>query len=104
MAARVRWRGTTTQRGYGTIHVHALKAARAAWYPGQPCAQCGRPIWQLWHIDSAGRRISLVDLGHTPDRSGYIGLCHRYCNRAEGASRGNRMRQAAVAMASARRW
>jgi hypothetical protein len=42
--------------------------------PGQPCARCGLPMypWQL------------LDLDHTDDRSGYLGLSHRACNRRDG--------------------
>ena len=104
VAYRKRHRGTTTERGYGCAHIHKLNAARTAWYPGQPCAQCGQPMWHMWAYDARGRRICVLDLGHTPDRTGYIGLCHRYCNRAEGAMRGNRMRGQAKGWAQSRRW
>ena len=108
MAYRKRHRGTTTERDYGARHVRFLKAYRSAWHPGQPCAECAQPMWQLWHeyVDGRGRkrRMCLLDLGHTPDRTGYIGLCHRYCNRSEGASRGNRMRGQGNGWAQARAW
>ena len=108
MPARKRWRGTTTERDYGARHVRILKAARAAWKPGDLCSRCGQPMWQLWqeYIDGHGkrRRMCLLDLAHTPDRTGYEGLQHRYCNRSEGAIRGNSMRGPAHAWATARRW
>jgi hypothetical protein len=94
MPYRKRHRGTTTQRGYGASHVAALKRHRAAFVPGQPCAYCGQPIWDL----------AYADLAHTPDRQAYEGLQHRACNRREGAVRGNRMRRLAKGWASARRW
>jgi hypothetical protein len=99
-------KGTTTQRGYGNPHQCTGKQRRAAWRPGDPCAHCGRPIWQLWRIDGAGRRISTVDLPHNADRTGYLpGLAHAHCNRSEAASRGNRQRVLQPARwAVARRW
>jgi hypothetical protein len=106
MPARKRWRGTTTERGYGAAHIHALRRARAAWRPGDPCAHCGQPMWVMWVTDPRNprRRICVLDLGHNADRSAYVGLAHRACNRSEGASRGNRMRGAAERWASARAW
>ena len=78
-------RGTTTERGYGwKEHVKKQLAALAAWKPGDPCAQCGQPMWSRWTFDAKGKRVSALDLGHTDDRSGYIGLCHRSCNRRDG--------------------
>ena len=83
MAARKRWRGTTTERGYG--HTHRLERTRrlTQFRQGDPCAHCGQPIY--------GPPAS-IDLGHTTDRTSYIGLTHRACNRADGAIRGNRRR------------
>lgn len=94
-------KGTTTMRGYGWTHIKARRAALAAWQPGQPCAHCGQPMWERWMYDSHGRRISALDLGHTTDRTAYIGLAHRYCNRAEGRSRQNRITRG---WSSARDW
>lgn len=42
--------------------------------PGQPCARCGQPMYVS----------QLLDLDHTDDRSGYLGLAHRACNRRAG--------------------
>jgi hypothetical protein len=94
MPARVRWTGSTTRRGYGSPHIKLRKALLARWQPGDPCAHCGRPMPDKRYID----------LGHTADRAGYIGLAHRACNRADGARRGNRMRGAAKRWATARNW
>ena len=80
--ARKRWRGTTTQRGYGADHQALRRQLLAQFTPGQPCARCGQPMWTKAHID----------LGHTADRSAYTGLEHRRCNRADGARRGNKRR------------
>jgi hypothetical protein len=91
MAARVRWTGTTTQRGYGHAHQAEQKRRLALWRPGDPCARCGQPMWQRWQYVK-GRRVSAIHLGHTPDRSAYTGLEHAYCNLSEGAARGNRAR------------
>ena len=107
MAARVRWQGTTEQRGYGHLHRAARAAAIAAWQPGQPCARCGQPITRLWMTDRRGRTVSAVDLGHV-DGSGktlYQGLEHRRCSRSAGAALGNRMRGMRTApWITSRRW
>jgi len=100
-------KGTTTQRGYGSAHQKKLRQALANWKRGQPCAQCGQPIWCIYALiwqDGITRKISTVDLGHTPDRSGYIGLTHRSCNRSEGAIRGNKTRGQAKRWYQSRIW
>ena len=104
MTARVRWRGTTTQRGYGWAHIQVRNALLARWRPGDPCARCGQPMLYRWILRPDGRRVSAIDLGHTTDRSGWVGLEHRRCNRGEGARRGNRMRGTSARWASARQW
>lgn len=112
VAARVRWRGTTAERGYGWSHVKIQRGAIAQWKPGDLCTRCGQPMWHRWMLDRygnvmrdrTGRRVSAIHLAHTPDRSGYEGLQHAHCNTSEGASRGNRQRGIARAWASARQW
>jgi hypothetical protein len=94
-----RYRGTTA-RGYGRPHQAEQKRRLAAWWPGDPCARCGQPMWQRWMIVK-GRRVSAIHLGHTPDRTAYTGLEHAHCNLSEGATRGNRMRGQRRAMAKA---
>lgn len=88
--------GYTTAHGWGSSHQKLLKAALAAWQPGDPCTKCGRPMWQRWRITPTGRRVSAIHLGHTDDRTGYEGLQHDRCNTSDGASRGNRARTMAV--------
>jgi hypothetical protein len=81
MAARVRWQGTTTQRGYGAAH-QAERARRLKRYrPGDVCPHCGQAM-TYWPLTVARRYL---DLPHNADRSGYLpGLAHRKCNRADG--------------------
>ncbi len=107
MAARVRWTGTTTQRGYGHGHQSERERRLAAYRPGDPCAHCGEPM--TWWPLAVARRY--IDLPHTSDRGGYLpGLAHRYCNRRDGAVRGNRMRARSPArtvplpLRTSRRW
>jgi hypothetical protein len=76
---------STTDRGYGWQH----QKIRQQWAPlvaagGVTCWRCGRLIeaGQLW------------DLGHSDhDRTTYTGPEHRRCNRAAGATHGNRRRR-----------
>lgn len=66
-------RGTTTQRGYGREHQQARVAALSRYQPTDPCARCGEPL---------GTYRKALDLDHTDDRAGYLGLSHSRCNRA----------------------
>lgn len=98
--ARKRWTGTTTQRGYGHDHQAERERRLAAYKPGDPCAHCGQPM-----AYSPPMARQYIDLPHTDDRGGYLpGLAHRHCNRADGARRGNRLRQQARTWAAARQW
>ena len=84
--ARTKPRLSAAARGYGPDHQKRVKAAKAAWRPGQPCARCGQPITSLTMVDRRGRTVSAVDLGHV-DGSGktaYQGLEHRACSRRAG--------------------
>jgi hypothetical protein len=81
VAARVRWTGTTAQRGYGTPHQTERERRLRQYRPGDPCAHCGQPI--TWWPLTVARQY--IDLPHTADRNGYLpGLAHRYCNRRDG--------------------
>lgn len=97
-----RWaaRGTTTQRGYGSQHQAERKRRLATYRPGDPCAVGGEPL--AYHPRTAARWL---DLAHDHARGGYLpGLSCRRHNRAEGATRGNRMRGTAARWRTARRW
>lgn len=101
MTARVRWRGTTAQRGYGPAHQAEREQRLLRYRPGDPCAHCGRQI-TYWPLPVARRYL---DLPHNAARTGYLpGLAHRSCNRRDGAVRGNQMRGRARAWAQARQW
>jgi hypothetical protein len=105
--ARVRWTGTTTQRGYGHGHQAERERRLAAYRPGDPCAHCGRPItWPLPLTTLARQRIHLP---HNATRTGYLpGLSHAACNLRDGAVRGNKMRarrpMATLPLRTSRRW
>jgi hypothetical protein len=76
-----RWRGTTTERGYGGSHVAERKRRVASFQPGDPCAECGQPM---------EAPAELLDVPHDHVNGGYKpGLAHASCNRADGASRSN---------------
>jgi hypothetical protein len=78
--------GDTTRRGYGTPHqrlrLYWVKQIAAG---GVVCASCGEPILP-------GQPF---DLGHTEDRTGYVGPECRKCNRAKGARKTNAKRRQA---------
>ena len=69
-----RQRGTTTQRGYGAEHRKLRAQAIATYAPSDPCWRCLEPL---------GPDPSLLDLGHTDDRRGYMGLEHAACSRGK---------------------
>jgi hypothetical protein len=108
MAARTRqdwqrWarKGTTEQRGYGHAHRTERERRLTRYRPGDRCAHCGQPI--TWWPLTVARRY--IDLPHNADRSGYLpGLAHRYCNRKDGAIRGNRRRGTARTWQASRQW
>jgi hypothetical protein len=69
---RDRARGTRQQRGYTAEH-DALRALLvAALDPWQPCPRCNHPL---------GPDPALLDLMHNDDRTAWLGLGHRRCNR-----------------------
>ena len=91
MPARVRWHGTTTQRGYGRPHQSERERRLRQYRPGDPCAHCGGPI--TWPLPLTRMARHHIDLPHNEARTGYLpGLAHRYCNRRDGAVRGNKQR------------
>ena len=103
MAARVRWRGTTAQRGYGPEHTRL----RAAW---KPKVDAGQVMCHAIICLKASRWIvpgSKWHLGHTSDRTAWTGPEHEQCSTSDGATRGNRMRgdrRRAGRWVTSRRW
>ena len=103
---RSRPRLSAAARGYGPDHQKRVKAARAAWRPGQPCARCGQPITSLTMVDRRGRTVSAVDLGHV-DGSGktaYQGLEHQSCSRRAGQQMTAAILRARHGGGQARQW
>jgi hypothetical protein len=70
--AHQRPRPTTTQRGYGPAHRRLRDQLIATYQPTDLCWRCGQPL---------GPDSSMLDLGHTDDRLGYMGLEHAACSR-----------------------
>lgn len=97
-----RWYGTTTQRGYGSMHQAERERRLAQYRPGDICAHGGEPLL-LWPLAFARRYL---DLPHTQDRTGYLpGLSCRKHNRGEGATRRNLARgQRLRLIRASRRW
>jgi hypothetical protein len=96
-----RWKGTTTERGYGNTHQRLREQRLAAYRPGDLCAHGGEPL-TYWPLAVARRYL---DLPHTADRAGYLpGLSCRRHNRGEGATRGNRQRGVASRWRTSRVW
>ena len=101
MPARVRWRGTTAQRGYGRPHQAERERRLAAYRQGDPCAHCGAPI--TWWPVSVARRY--LDLPHTADRSGYLpGLSCAKHNIAESNLRRQGLAMPHRAWPASRQW
>jgi len=73
-------RGTPTQRGYDQAH----RTERARWQ-----ARIDRGDLVMC-ADGCGRRITGIawHLGHTEDRTGYVGPQTIACNTADGGRRG----------------
>ena len=68
-------RPSNRERGYGSEHARTRREFVARHEAGDPCARCGEGMWE---------DVSLLDLDHTDDRTGYLGLSHRCCNRTYG--------------------
>ena len=58
----------------------ATRRALLADAAGRPCVLCGQPMLPGQDLD----------LDHAPDGSGYRGMAHATCNRADGGRRGSR--------------
>jgi hypothetical protein len=70
---------------YGAEHQRIRKALLASGYwLMAPCPRCGLPM-------RPGERL---DLDHTDDRTGYLGLSHSRCNQAAGSRIGSANRKA----------
>jgi hypothetical protein len=67
-----RQRGTRQQRGYTAEHDQLRAHLVAALDPWAPCPRCGHPL---------GPDPALLDLMHNDDRTAWLGLGHRRCNR-----------------------
>lgn len=64
---------SSDQRGYGYRHRMIRLNALTLMVDGDPCARCGEPM----------HKSDRLDLDHTDDRGGYLGLSHYRCNRAK---------------------
>jgi hypothetical protein len=78
----------TTERGYGSEHQKARRAALAELVPGEPCPFCGQPMLACMKLDF-DHSTPLVFGGDGPRR-----LAHASCNRRAGVRLGNRLRSA----------
>lgn len=71
-------KGNTAERGYGTQHQAARRAAAALHTPSDPCSRCGQPL---------GPMSRHLHYDHTDDRTGYLGFSHAACNQLAAARR-----------------
>lgn len=72
--------GSAHRRGYGRDHQVERLVALANYTPGDPCSRCKT---EMLASDP-------LDLDHTDQRDGYLGLAHSWCNRShkpEGTTR-----------------
>ena len=80
MAYRARRSSRATESGTNTGPHKTLRKrllAQLAARPGAPCPRCGQPM----------HTAQRLDLDHTDDRSGYLGLSHEACNRRAGQAK-----------------
>jgi hypothetical protein len=70
--AHDRQRGTRQERGYDAQHDALRRHLVAALDPWAPCPRCGHPL---------GPDPALLDLMHNDQRTAWLGLGHRACNR-----------------------
>jgi hypothetical protein len=93
-----RTRRSSTTRGKSNTGPHRTLRkwllADLARRPGQPCARCGQPMYVT----------QLLDLDHTDDRAGYLGLSHRACNRRDGQRKTTAILKARGWTPSRRQW
>jgi len=82
--------GSTSQRGYGTAH----QRERRRWKPTVDAglAYCAQPT--CLHPNRWIAPGTPWVLGHTDDRTGYLGPVHALCNQRDGARRGARVSNA----------
>jgi hypothetical protein len=83
---RGRPKGGTTQRGYGSDHQR--ERARLAPLVAAGLARCMQPVCVM-----PSRCILPTQrwaLGHTEDRTAWLGPVHAKCNQVDGARRGGR--------------
>jgi hypothetical protein len=85
-------RGQTNTGPHKTLRKRLL--ADLARRPGQPCPRCGLPMYVT----------QLLDLDHTDDRAGYLGLSHRSCNRRAGQRKTTAILNARGWAPSMRQW
>jgi hypothetical protein len=70
--AHDRQRGSRQQRGYDAQHDALRRHLVASLDPWAPCPRCSHPL---------GPDPALLDLMHNDDRTAWLGLGHRRCNR-----------------------
>jgi hypothetical protein len=91
-----RWQGSAAERGYGAEHQRERARRLALYRPGDLCAMGGEPLPYPKAIAA-----QWLDLQHDHANGGYLpGLSCRAHNRAEGASRGNRIRRPRIMAAT----
>ena len=89
-----RYRGTTEQRGLGTVHRTDKDRLKTLLRGGEPCWRCGQPMYKWQELD----RDHIVDraLGGT---QGPAVLAHASCNRSAGATLGNQLQPRTITAA-----
>ena len=64
-------KASSGDRGYGSEHRNLRQYLLSVFADGTPCPRCDEPML----------KDQPLDLDHTDDRTGYLGLSHRRCNR-----------------------
>lgn len=88
-------RGSTSERGYGPAHQALRRRLLAGYDPSDPCPRCRAPL---------GPDPDAIHLGHTDDRTAYLGLEHAHCNLRAGGLTAQRKRAASRRSTIPRQW
>lgn len=92
--------GTSSRRGYGSVHQAKRRAALRAHLDGDPCPLCGQPMFKEQGLDLDHE--TPIALGGS--RNGPTRLTHRVCNRRAGQRLGQQAKTGREPLRTSRSW